>query len=149
MRNFLSASQIAALGLPGLPATKVGIRAFADREGWPYEEKKGVGGTRRVYDVPVKYFPGAVVPDEDVVPSDGRGSDTSFAIPKVIGTIAAGKARVDVKKLALAMRTLDEWERERGLTINAERRPAVISLLYDFLERNEGKDMETLLQALG
>ncbi|HZZ06874.1 transposase, partial [Paraburkholderia sp.] len=38
--------------LPELPTSRVAIRARAEREAWPFIEIKGIGGTKRVYDVP-------------------------------------------------------------------------------------------------
>lgn len=37
------------MGLDGLPSTKVGIAAKADREGWPVRASTGIGGTRKEY----------------------------------------------------------------------------------------------------
>lgn len=56
MKKLLSASEIAALKLPDLPTTKVAIAARAERERWYSEETTGLGGTRRVYEVPAKYL---------------------------------------------------------------------------------------------
>lgn len=139
VKKLLSASEIAALKLPGLPGTKVGVRNLADREGWRYEERKGVGGTRRVYEVPARY----------VGQDTARTSLESPRIGKVVGAIAAGTAKVDTKKLTLAIRALDEWEKERGVKVSEDRRPAVISVLYGFLERGDDEELAVLLKALG
>lgn len=145
MKNLLSASEIAALKLPGLPATKVAITAVAMREGWYYEERKGLGGTRRVFDVPERYL-------QD---SQGATEGTSLATPHVAEVAAAyivGGARVEPAKLELVMRALQEWEQERSVKIAEERRPAVIALLYDYVQNAEGdaKDaMAVVFRALG
>jgi hypothetical protein len=137
----MTAAEIAALKLDGLPTSKVGVRALADREGWPYEEVKGVGGTRRMYSVPEKYL--AV-------------EGTSLAAPiaaKVIGAIAAGSSKVDPVKLELAIRALSEWEVERQVKVAEDRRPAVIAILYDYLQNADvdgGEEaMAVVLRALG
>ena len=54
MKDRYSAAELAALALPGLPATVNGIRDMADREGWPFVEvpSRGRGGVRRDYTVP-------------------------------------------------------------------------------------------------
>ncbi|NWK80329.1 LexA family transcriptional regulator [Aquitalea sp. LB_tupeE] len=57
MSNLLSASEIVALQLPGLPTTKVAIAAKAARESWYFEERTGLGGTRKVYALPGQYMP--------------------------------------------------------------------------------------------
>lgn len=158
MKNLLSASEIAALKLPGLPTTKVAITAMAKREGWYSEERTGLGGIRRVYAVPERYLPadrkteGAEGGEGTIEIPEAEG--TSFAPPlvaKVAGHIAAG-ARVDPAKLELAMRALREWEGERGVEIAEERRPAVIAILYDYLQGAAGdaKDaMSVVFRALG
>jgi hypothetical protein len=137
----MTAAEIAALKLDGLPTSKVGVRALADREGWPYEEVKGVGGTRRVYSVPDKYL--AV-------------EGTSLATPiaaKVIGAIAAGPSKVDPVKLETAIRALNKWEVERQVKVAEDRRPAVIAILYDYLQNADvdgGEEaMAVVLRALG
>lgn len=56
VKKLLSANEIAALQLPNMPTTKVGIRAVAERENWYFEEKKGLGGTRRLYEIPTRYL---------------------------------------------------------------------------------------------
>lgn len=52
----LSAAEIAKLRLPGLPTTKANVLARAQREGWEYEEVTGLGGLRKLFEVPEIYF---------------------------------------------------------------------------------------------
>lgn len=139
MKNQMTAAEIAALKIDGLPASKAGVRTLAEREGWPYEEKKGVGGTRRLYSLPERYLAG-----------------TSYVAPpiaKVAGFVAAGRLSLDGTKLATALRALEEWEKSRGVTIATERKAAVITILYDYLEaaeEGEGEEaMAKVLKALG
>lgn len=42
----LSAAQLAAMALPGLPRTKRGVQIVADRERWPWQPRPGRGGGR-------------------------------------------------------------------------------------------------------
>lgn len=49
IKTHYSAAELAAMRLPGLPETKANMRAKAERDGWPFIEVKGVGGTRREY----------------------------------------------------------------------------------------------------
>lgn len=145
MRKLLTAAQIASLKLPGLPSTKVGVHGLAEREGWYFEESKGVGGTRRLYEVPAKYLP---------YEKGTSGTEHKIAEPSSppygkVGTIAAGSSTVDPAKLELAIRAVDEWELERGIKIDKERRPAVIAILYDHLQRGGEEQMSVVLRALG
>ena len=43
---WLSAAEIAALNIEGLPSTKVNILLRAERQGWPWRPRKGRGGGR-------------------------------------------------------------------------------------------------------
>ena len=70
----------------------------------------------------------------------------------IAGTIARGTGQVDVHKLELAIKAVDEWEKTRDAKIDAERRPAVIAVLYEFLVKSEGAGdaaIDVVLRALG
>lgn len=56
MNKKYTAAEIANMRLPGLPTTKANVLARANSEGWTYEEQKGVGGTRRLYEIPLRYL---------------------------------------------------------------------------------------------
>lgn len=122
--------------LPGLPTTKARIIERAASEGWPFEEQKARGGTRRLYEVPEKYLQG-----------------TSYApsnVAKVVaGHVAAGSKDVNWDMMDMAMRALSEWERERGIKIEEGRRSAIISILYDYLIRGEPEELGRVFKALG
>lgn len=137
-----SAAEIAQMSLPGLPTTKSNVIVRAKNEAWAFVEEKGVGGTRRMYELPARYL--AKLPG------------TSYATPeisKVVGHVAAGRSKVDTAKLELAMRALFEWERERDIKVADDRRPAVIALLYEHLEGIEAEEaqeaMAMVLRAVG
>ncbi|WP_420132624.1 DDE-type integrase/transposase/recombinase [Rhodopseudomonas sp.] len=44
MKDYLSAAEIAALALPGLPASKRGVAFAAERAGWETRQRSGKGG---------------------------------------------------------------------------------------------------------
>lgn len=52
IKSHYSASELAAMRLICLPTTKGKVLAKAEREGWPFVEQTGVGGTRRAYAPP-------------------------------------------------------------------------------------------------
>jgi hypothetical protein len=136
-KKLYSAAEILKLRLYGLPTTKASILSRAKNEGWPYEEKKGIGGTRRLYELPDEYLPANFDAEATVVALKGP----------VAGTIASGR-RADITLLELAMRTLLEWEAENGLKIPDERRAAVISVMYDYLQKNDQEHLPVVLRAL-
>lgn len=49
LKAHYSATELAAMQLPDVPATKVGVRAKAKRESWPCVSITGVGGQRREF----------------------------------------------------------------------------------------------------
>lgn len=138
-----SAAEIGAMGLLGLPRTKTAIIARAKAEGWPFEERKDLGGTKRMYKVPAKYVKSK---------REGSRSTTPPQSQAVAGTIVRGSSKVDLDKLELAMTALSNWEKKRAVEIDTERRSAVLALLYDYLvlHANEGEEaMDRVLRALG
>lgn len=130
MEKLFSAAEIADLDLPGVPKTRAGVRSFAERENWYYEERSGVGGMRRVYRVPASYLRGAEAKIESVgVPPKAP----------VIAAVAAG-TKADRQKLAIAVQALEEWASEQGISIDPERKGAIISVLYDYIVKGATDD---------
>ncbi|VVD84211.1 hypothetical protein PNO31109_01263 [Pandoraea nosoerga] len=130
------------MALPDLPTTKANVIARAEKERWYFEERKGLGGTRRVYEIPARYLgqadASAPAPDKPVVPK-ARG--------EVVGTITPGGPKVDLEKLQFVDRVLEEWLQERGLRLKPERRAAVLSVLYDYMT-NKGATSEEVQRLL-
>jgi hypothetical protein len=125
--------------LPGLPKTKARIIDRAANEGWSFEEIKGVGGTRKVYDVPKKYLASSVVSGEMPIDNPNTG--------RVIGTIAGGK--VDPKLLETVIRVMDEWAIEQDISWVPERKASIAVLLYDYIDKGASdEDVTRLLQAV-
>jgi len=141
-RQLYSASEIGKMNLPGLPKSKGRVIDRAKAEGWQFEERKDVGGVRRMYEIPEKYLAGTSYSEPVVLQ----------AVTQVAGTVAGGSNRVDTGKLELAITALAGWEQKRNIQITPERRSAVIALLYEYLETHseEGPEaMERVLRALG
>lgn len=137
-KKLFSAAEIAGMKLAGLPTSKGKVIERAASEGWYFEERKGIGGTRRVYEIPPRYLPQA------------QGEEAaSEAVDKVIGTIIAGSSQVDLDTLQLVETVLDEVLQARGLRIKSERRGAVVAFLYDYAVKGGTKEgMLKALQAL-
>jgi hypothetical protein len=142
-RELYSAADIAAMHLPGLPTTKSNVIARAEKEEWYSEERTGVGGTRRVYEIPVKYLPG----EEISKPTQSKSA--SLPGSKIAGTIAAG-GKVDPELLQLVVQTLEDWAKERRVEIPSDRKAALIAVLYDYASKGANlHEMTRLLQAVG
>lgn len=136
MKKLLSASEVAALNLAGLPRTKVAIAARAEREGWYSETKTGLGGTRRVYEVPARYLTAA----GDESASQPTEADAVQASPVVAGTIQPGPAGVDLALVKFADEVLEQWLQNNGLILKPERRAAVLAVLIDYLSKGASRD---------
>jgi hypothetical protein len=133
-----SASDIAQMGLPGLPTSRDNIRARAEKENWYYEEIVGQGGVRRMYRIPAKY----------------KGKDDPDSAQRkeapVVGTIVAGSSQVDLEALKLVEVTLERFLVEKGLRIQPEKRAAVVALLYDYIVNKhfDSEDVGRLLTTM-
>lgn len=128
MKKLYSASEIAAMCLPGLPKSKPALIARAQSEGWFFEERKGLGGTRKVYEIPARY----------------QGEAEALPAPTetapVVGTIVAGSSDIDLQKLQMVETVLEEALRARGLEIDPARRGAVVAFLYDYAMKGGNQD---------
>ncbi len=166
MKKLFTATEIVAMNLPDLPTTKRAIQLRALKEGWQFESKVGLGGTRKVFAIPSQYLDGQGVvtaPGEDSVGEAPATAPSQVGLhsgpaakgepsKKVIGTIAGGSAKVDLSLLETAMRALSEWERERHTKVADDRRSAIVAILYDYLqsaEDNGEEAMSVVLRALG
>ena len=56
MKKMYSAVDIAGMRIPNLPKTATNIRQRADKEGWAFTEETGLGGVRRLYEIPARYL---------------------------------------------------------------------------------------------
>jgi len=141
--KLYSASEIAKMRLEGLPTSKVAIISRANNEGWYFEERTGIGGTRRVYEVPARYLGHRVVEQPDL-------TGTSMQPSRVVGVVAAGTSKVDPALLQLAEEAFEEWQQERGLRLDPKRRGAVVAVLYDYLAQGADQaDAANMLKVIG
>ncbi|MGC0151225.1 DNA-binding protein [Chromobacterium vaccinii] len=133
-KKLYSASEIAHMGLKGLPTSRDNIRARAESEGWYREEQTGRGGVKWVYEIPSRYIGNAA-------PLERPPEESSIA-----GTIVAGSSAIDLQKLQMVETVLEEALRARGLVIDPERRGAVVAFLYDYAMK--GGNQEGILMAI-
>jgi len=82
MKAQLSARELAAMGLPGLPASEQNMRARAEREGWAYVDvpARGRTGTRREYPVAT-------------LPADLRRAVQAAALASAVTSVTSSAAR--------------------------------------------------------
>lgn len=134
--------------LPGLPTSKQAVIARATNEGWYYEERKGIGGTRRVYKIPAQYLPqeGGASP---VAASEAAKPEEGAEESKVAGTIMPGGRGVDLETVKFVDAVLEEWLQKKGLRLKPERRAGVLAVLCDYLAKGATeKDLQEMLKVL-
>jgi len=132
MVKRFTASEIAAMNLPGLPTTKKAILTRAEKEEWFYETKVGLGGMRKMFEIPAAYLPG--YQPYKAKPIDQVPSAINDA-PGVVGAILGGE-QVNTERLASAIRALDEYLAENNLAIeDAARKAEIVTFLYKYLEK--------------
>lgn len=127
MKKLYTAAEIAQKRLPGLPTTKSSILARAAKEGWRYEEQYGIGGIRKVFEIPDRYLlPGQMRPEvvsarQDLAEylADDKGNVQNQPV-----------AVLDESKLALAARIVEEWLDREKLVLAHERKGSLIAILY-------------------
>lgn len=111
IKSNYTASELVALGLPGIPTTKTAVLAKAKREQWPHVEVKGVGGTRWEYQPPA----GVMLAIKDKVATDLFKSTA----PVVVAAQPAAASQVAV---AAAPSALKDWQKR-----TAEARAALLA----------------------
>ncbi|MFZ6872832.1 hypothetical protein ACO0LF_12265 [Undibacterium sp. Di27W] len=129
MEKLYTAAEIVEMHLPGLPATKRAIQLRADKEHWHYETRVGLGGIRKVYEVPEAYLPNYVPLVDRPMPDNAKTSAERVAE-------SAGKAgmKIDTERLAKALQVLDSYLDEKGIAITASRKSEIAVVLYNYLE---------------
>lgn len=138
-RKLLSASEIAGLRLPGLPTTKARVIERATREGWYYEERKGLGGTRRMYELPSEYLDGDAAPSQPTRPVV-LNEIAHKKIERLLSKTEMGDAEI-VEAIALGVKN---WIKNNKLQIGAEKEAALIALLFSYFQKEGSVSREKL-----
>lgn len=132
MKKLYTAAEIAQKRLPGLPTTKSSILARAAKEGWRYEEQYGIGGIRKVFEVPERYLLSAPVMPEAV---SARQDLAEYLTADEGSSQHAAATVLDESKLALAARIVEEWLDMEKLTLIHRRKGNLIAILYKLVSR--------------
>lgn len=161
MKKLHTAAEIAAMNIPGLPSTKPGILNRAEKEKWHYETKIGLGGVRKMFEIPVYYLPGykpyanapvvtapkANTPTTDAI-IESAGHAPESAKGEVIGAISNG-AKIDPAVLEQVVATLDRWLLAKGLTLAPDKYAALVAVLYDYIAKGaNSEDLARFLKAV-
>ena len=131
MKKRYSASEIAKMGLDGLPTSKAAIIARASSEGWPFEEEKGVGGTRRAYEIPAHYLSST-----QKGPKQGRTPSMEERFAEVKERQKA-EGMDDVELLEAIIDGVERFGQTAGAALTPQRKATLITLFYKYF-RDEG-----------
>ncbi|MDO8654226.1 MAG: hypothetical protein Q7R66_18805 [Undibacterium sp.] len=165
-KKLYTAAEIAKMRLPGLPTTKPPILARAEKEKWYFETKIGLGGVRKMFELPAYYQPGykpyADEPEsirKYTVPADvhkpyANESETirKYTVPAAVTaeemSVNLGKGiKVDPVILAKVLSTLNKWLTEKDLTLPPDKYAEMIAVLYDYIVKGaDSDDLERFLR---
>lgn len=123
----MTASEILALQLPGLPRSKSKLLARAEREGWPFEERVVRGGAAKLFQLPSEYLDGAMRVKAPALP---RATVADEAM-------AHARSMEDGDLLQDLVVAVENFFKDNNLEIDAARKGAYISVLYRYF-REEG-----------
>lgn len=156
VKDWLTASEIAKLGLPGLPSTKVAISNRAEREKWPVQTATGLGGQRNVYRVPDRYLPADAAPANAA--SAGSVSDAPagnggmlLAAAEYVAEARRQGRMTDADLIREIVLGVERWLERNDVHPDAEKKAALISLLFRYFQTDGSLDeakMEALLKAV-
>lgn len=144
MKILFTAAEIARMRLPGLPTTKSSILSRAAREGWRYEEQYGIGGIRRVFEIPDRYLVAAHGAMAGRMVSQNTGC-------YLVRHDDAGKdaAALDAGMLAEAAQVLEKWDLDERVGLSADEKGRLIALCYKMLADGAvSGDLSALLAAV-
>ena len=131
-KALFTATEIASQGILGLPVTKKGIIDRAEREGWYSEERTGLGGKHKVYEIPARYLAGQGL----AVPSQG----TKASRPNNVVHLDL----VREQRMLEIGRAVDQWLMTSRLVMDLDKKYLLIQLLYRYFEREKELDKEKL-----
>jgi hypothetical protein len=136
MTKLFTAAEIAAKNLPDLPSTTRGIQLRAKKEAWHYESKVGLGGVRKLYEIPAYYLPG-YKPYADKIEVEPKVSEPHRIAAKAVEQFGSN---IDPVRLSQAIRFLDEFLTEQNKQLSPERKSEVIIVLYKHLKSADSKE---------
>lgn len=134
MKKLYTAAEIARRRLPGLPTTKSSILARAAKEGWPYEEQYGIGGVRKVFQLPERYLTLDERAKQGVL--SARQNLEKYLVSSSTVEEDGEIPHLDETSLVIAARILEEWLHAEKRILSHEKKGALIALLYKLVSRN-------------
>ena len=128
--------------LPGLPTTKSSILSRAAKEGWRYEEQYGIGGIRKVFEIPEHYL---VLAHGDSAGFVACQNAEKYRVKRT-GAENDISTSVNTTKLTAAAQVVEKWDSEEKIGISPDKKSTIIAISYKILM--DGCDTADLSQLL-
>lgn len=129
MKILFTAAEIARMRLPGLPTTKSSILSRAAKEGWRYEEQYGIGGIRKVFEIPDHYL---IAAHGDIAEKAARQKSDRYKVKRIGLEKETGDA-INAARLAAAAHVLEKWDSEENIGMIPDEKGKMIAILYKML----------------
>ncbi|CAB3764231.1 hypothetical protein LMG29542_04822 [Paraburkholderia humisilvae] len=133
--------------LAGLPTTKARVIERAASEGWYWEERTGLGGRRKVYDVPGRYLAAKSTPEAAQTRSGELLEEATTYIKEQRKSGEFDDAEL-IREVVLGV---ERWLERNKLQPDPEKKAALISLLFKYFKEDQTIDdakLDKLLRAV-
>ena len=145
MKILFTAAEIARMRLPGLPTTKSSILSRAAKEGWRYEEQYGIGGIRKVFEIPEHYL---VLAHGETAGIAAYQNAERYRVKRT-GAENDISGSVNTAKLTAAAQVVEKWDSEEKIGMSPDKKSAIIAIFYKILMNGcETADLSHLLKEL-
>ncbi len=146
MKTLFTAAEIARMRLPGLPTTKSSILSRAAREGWRYEEQYGIGGIRKVFEIPAHYLVSA---HGDIAEKAARENSGKYRVKRIGLEKGETGNSINADRLAAAAHILEKWESDENIGLTPDEKGKMIAIFYKMLMNGaETEDLSGLLKEI-
>lgn len=150
MKKLFTAAEIAAMNLSDLPSSTRGIQLRAKKEDWFFETRIGLGGVRKMYEIPALYLPGYVSPSANNQTlremDEAQIAKNASAVAENVATAYEG-GHIDAATLANAIEIVDTYLLDSKKQLSKQRRGEVIVVIYNYLVGNkEASALQELLK---
>ena len=145
MKILFTAAEIARMRLPGLPTTKSSILSRAAKEGWRYEEQYGIGGIRKVFEIPDHYL---VAAHGDIAEKAARQNSGKYRTKRSSVEKETGNS-VNAARLGAAAYILEKWNSNENVGLTPDEKGKMIAIFYKVLMNDvEEEDLSGLLKEI-
>lgn len=139
-KTLYSAAEILKMGISGLPTSRSSLLSRAQSEGWYSEERTGIGGTHKVYEIPARYLGSEA--------AGASGDATQPSKTPQIASIAFAKTKEKRERMLLIMEALETFLAENNLKMAPERKVFLVDVLDRYFELEGVFSKEKLVETI-